>query len=212
LRIDHSLLGRPLISPKRAAWLLRFDRLLGSASISFSVARGDVIERSGEAVLVDAPFGLLPLGEGYGRLPSGEFKLDLDQRTISSCVADQGLKKGAFKQQPPRLPTRAEVMTERQAGKFVPKFTPLSDARLAGNLIGRLAFAASQQFNWLRFVSSFRVRGFVIDASRLKEVGRGLGAQISSSLRSASMTASKVTGAARGLEEQTVHLKTGSLS
>ncbi|MBP1875962.1 hypothetical protein J2Z19_005710 [Ensifer adhaerens] len=122
LRIDHSLLGRPLISPKRAAWLLHFDRLLGSTSISLSVARGDVIERSGEAVLVDAPFGLLPLGEG--RRPSGEFKLDLDQRTIPSCIADQGLKKGAFKQQPPRLPTRAEVMTERHAGKFVPKFTP----------------------------------------------------------------------------------------
>jgi len=57
---------------------LRFDRFLAGAWTSFSVARGDVFERSGKAVLVDAQFGLLPLGEGYGRLPSGKFKLDLD--------------------------------------------------------------------------------------------------------------------------------------
>lgn len=119
--------------------------------------------------------------------------------------------KGAFKHQP-SVADACRSHDGAPSRKIRAEIRPLSDARLAGNLIGRLAFAASQQFNRLRFVSSFCVSSSVIDPSRLKEAGRGLGAQNSSSRRSASMTASKVTGAARGLEEQTVHLKTGSLS
>jgi len=72
LRVDQSLLGRPLISLKRAAWVFALWSLPGRCLDQ--LLRGS---RSGKAVLVDAQFGLLPLGEGYGRLPSGKFKLDL---------------------------------------------------------------------------------------------------------------------------------------
>lgn len=155
---------------------MRFDRFLAGAWTSFSVARARArqfwwMRSSGSCLLAKAM--------GASRQGNLSSIWAFDDPLLCSPPM-----KGAFKHQP-SVADACRSHDGASSRKIRAEIRPLSDARLAGNLIGRLAFAASQQFNWLRFVSSFRVRSFVIDASRLKEAGLGLGAQISSSRRSA---------------------------